>query len=337
MAVHIPLSLEAQLEARVLMMSTNNILSPSNGKPIIVPSQDIVLGIYYLSQSAENQEKKPNWCYFWKGNIREKNFYRRCSKNIGGLKMVDIRIIPCLDVNEGRVVKGINFVSLKDAGDPVEQAKIYSEEGADEITFLDITATHEKRKPMIDVIEKTAENIFVPLTVGGGVKTVDDMKSFLDVGADKISLNSAAIKNPQLVTDGAQKFGNQCIVVAIDAKWVGNQWNVFINGGRVDTKINAVLWAKKAVRLGAGEILLTSMDRDGTKNGYDLDLTKTVASSVSVPVIASGGIGKLDDFLNGVNYGKASALLAASVFHYKEYSISTVKKYLSSNGVNVRI
>lgn len=251
--------------------------------------------------------------------------------------MVDIRIIPCLDVNEGRVVKGINFVSLKDAGDPVEQAKIYSEEGADEITFLDITATHEKRKPMIDVIEKTAENIFVPLTVGGGVKTVDDMKSFLDVGADKISLNSAAIKNPQLVTDGAQKFGNQCIVVAIDAKWVGNQWNVFINGGRVDTKINAVLWAKKAVRLGAGEILLTSMDRDGTKNGYDLDLTKTVASSVSVPVIASGGIGKLDDFLNGVNYGKASALLAASVFHYKEYSISTVKKYLSSNGVNVRI
>ncbi len=251
--------------------------------------------------------------------------------------MVDIRIIPCLDVNEGRVVKGINFVSLKDAGDPVEQAKIYSEEGADEITFLDITATHEKRKPMIDVIEKTAENIFVPLTVGGGVKTVDDMKSFLDVGADKISLNSAAIKNPQLVTDGAQKFGNQCIVVAIDAKWVGNQWNVFINGGRVDTKINAVLWAKKAVKLGAGEILLTSMDRDGTKNGYDLDLTKTVASSVSVPVIASGGIGKLDDFLNGVNYGKASALLAASVFHYKEYSISTVKKYLSSNGVNVRI
>ena len=251
--------------------------------------------------------------------------------------MVDIRIIPCLDVNEGRVVKGINFVSLKDAGDPVEQAKIYSEEGADEITFLDITATHEKRKPMIDVIEKTAENIFVPLTVGGGVKTVDDMKCFLDVGADKISLNSAAIKNPQLVTDGAQKFGNQCIVVAIDAKWVGNQWNVFINGGRVDTKINAVLWAKKAVRLGAGEILLTSMDRDGTKNGYDLDLTKTVASSVSVPVIASGGIGKLDDFLNGVNYGKASALLAASVFHYKEYSISTVKKYLSSNGVNVRI
>ena len=251
--------------------------------------------------------------------------------------MVSTRIIPCLDVNNGRVVKGINFVSLKDAGDPVEQAKVYSQEGADEITFLDITATHQNRKPMIDVIEKTAENIFVPLTVGGGVSSVEDMKSFLDVGADKVSLNSAAIKNPELISDGAERFGNQCIVVAIDAKRVGEKWNVFINGGRIDTRIDAVIWAKKAVSLGAGEILLTSMDRDGTKGGYDLKLTETIASSVSVPVIASGGVGKLKDFLDGVNIGKASALLAASVFHYKKFSIGDVKKYLNSSGVDVRI
>lgn len=251
--------------------------------------------------------------------------------------MVSTRIIPCLDVNNGRVVKGINFVSLKDAGDPVEQAKVYSQEGADEITFLDITATHQNRKPMIDVIEKTAENIFVPLTVGGGVSSVEDMKSFLDVGADKVSLNSAAIKNPKLIEDGAKRFGNQCIVVAIDAKRIGDKWNVFINGGRIDTGINAVVWAKKAVSMGAGEILLTSMDRDGTKDGYDLKLTETIASSVSVPVIASGGVGKLKDFLDGVNIGKASALLAASVFHYKKFSIGDVKKYLNSSGVDVRI
>jgi len=251
--------------------------------------------------------------------------------------VVSTRIIPCLDVNNGRVVKGINFVSLKDAGDPVEQAKVYSQEGADEITFLDITATHQNRKPMIDVIEKTAENIFVPLTVGGGVSSVEDMKSFLDVGADKVSLNSAAIKNPELISDGAERFGNQCIVVAIDAKKVGEKWNVFINGGRIDTKIDAVVWAKKAVSMGAGEILLTSMDRDGTKDGYDLKLTETIATSVSVPVIASGGVGKLKDFLDGVNIGKASALLAASVFHYKKFSIGDVKKYLNSSGVDVRI
>lgn len=251
--------------------------------------------------------------------------------------MVSTRIIPCLDVNNGRVVKGINFVSLKDAGDPVEQAKVYSQEGADEITFLDITATHQNRKPMIDVIEKTAENIFVPLTVGGGVSSVEDMKSFLDVGADKVSLNSAAIKNPELISDGAERFGNQCIVVAIDAKKVGEKWNVFINGGRIDTKIDAVVWAKKAVSMGAGEILLTSMDRDGTKDGYDLKLTETIATSVSVPVIASGGVGKLKDFLDGVNIGKASALLAASVFHFKKFSIGDVKKYLNSSGVDVRI
>ena len=188
--------------------------------------------------------------------------------------MISVRLIPCLDVNNGRVVKGINFISLKDAGDPVEQAKIYSEEGADEITFLDITATHQKRKPMVDVIEKTAQNIFVPLTVGGGVSSIEDMRSFLRVGADKVSLNSAAIKNPNLIIEGSKIFGNQCIVVAIDAKKTGNSWNVFINGGRIDTKIDAIQWAKKAVKLGAGEILLTSMDRDGTKNGYDLELTK---------------------------------------------------------------
>ena len=251
--------------------------------------------------------------------------------------MVSTRIIPCLDVNNGRVVKGINFVSLKDAGDPVEQAKVYSQEGADEITFLDITATHQNRKPMIDVIEKTAENIFVPLTVGGGVSSVEDMKSFLDVGADKVSLNSAAIKNPELISDGAKRFGNQCIVVEIDAKRIGDKWNVFINGGRIDTRIDAAGWEKKAVSMGAGEILLTSMDRDGTKDGYDLKLTETIASSVSVPVIASGGVGKLKDFLDGVNIGKASALLAASVFHYKKFSIGDVKKYLNSSGVDVRI
>ena len=251
--------------------------------------------------------------------------------------MLKNRIIPCLDVKNGRVVKGINFVDLKDAGDPVEQAKVYSQEGADEITFLDITATHQNRKPMIDVIEKTAENIFVPLTVGGGVSSVEDMKSFLDVGADKVSLNSAAIKNPELISDGAKRFGNQCIVVAIDAKKVGGKWNVFINGGRIDTKIDAVVWAKKAVSMGAGEILLTSMDRDGTKDGYDLKLTETIATSVSVPVIASGGVGKIKDFLDGVKIGKASALLAASVFHYKKFSIGDVKKYLNSSGVDVRI
>ncbi len=251
--------------------------------------------------------------------------------------MISVRLIPCLDVNNGRVVKGINFISLKDAGDPVEQAKIYSEEGADEITFLDITATHQKRKPMVDVIEKTAQNIFVPLTVGGGVSSIEDMRSFLRVGADKVSLNSAAIKNPNLIIEGSKIFGNQCIVVAIDAKKTGNSWNVFINGGRIDTKIDAIQWAKKAVKLGAGEILLTSMDRDGTKNGYDLELTKKISSSVDVPVVASGGVGALEDFLNGVKVGKASALLAASVFHYKKFSINDVKKYLNSNGVNVRI
>ena len=251
--------------------------------------------------------------------------------------MIKIRIIPCLDVDNGRVVKGINFVNLVDAGDPVKQAKFYSENGADEITFLDITATHEKRDAMVDIIERTANECLVPLTVGGGIKSVDDMKNFLSVGADKVSVNSSAIKEPKIITEGAMKFGNQCIVVAIDAKKIKNSWEVFINGGRVGTGINAIQWAKKVEKLGAGEILLTSMDRDGTKKGFDLELTKKISSSVGIPVIASGGIGKIDHFVDGVVKGGASALLAASVFHFGEFGISEVKKHLISKGINVRM
>ena len=248
-----------------------------------------------------------------------------------------VRIIPCLDVDRGRVVKGINFVDLIDAGDPVEQAKIYSKSGADEITFLDITATHERRNPMIDIIEKTAYQCFVPLTVGGGVRGISDMDKFLSVGADKISLNSAAINNPNLINESAKKFGNQCIVVAIDAKKVKDAWNVFINGGRVNTNLNAITWAKEVEDLGAGEILLTSMDRDGTKAGFDLDLTKKISESVNIPVVASGGVGTLDHFVDGVKKGKASALLAASVFHFGKFSISEVKKHLTLNDIDVRL
>ena len=248
-----------------------------------------------------------------------------------------VRIIPCLDVDRGRVVKGINFVDLIDAGDPVEQAKIYSKSGADEITFLDITATHEKRNPMIDIIEKTAYQCFVPLTVGGGVRGISDMDKFLSVGADKISLNSAAINNPGLINEGAKKFGNQCIVVAIDAKIVNGAWNVFINGGRMNTFKDAISWAKEVEDLGAGEILLTSMDRDGTKAGFDLNLTKKISESVNIPVIASGGVGTLNHFVDGVKKGKASALLAASVFHFGKFSISEVKKHLILNDIDVRM
>ncbi len=251
--------------------------------------------------------------------------------------MIKIRIIPCLDVDNGRVVKGINFVNLVDAGDPVKQAKFYSENGADEITFLDITATHEKRFAMVDIIERTANECLVPLTVGGGIRGVDDMKNFLSVGADKVSVNSSAIKEPKIITEGAMKFGNQCIVVAIDAKKIKNSWKVFINGGRVETGIDAIQWAKKVEKLGAGEILLTSMDRDGTKKGFDLELTKKISSSVGIPVIASGGIGKIDHFVDGVVKGGASALLAASVFHFGEFGISEVKKHLISQGINVRM
>ena len=248
-----------------------------------------------------------------------------------------IRIIPCLDVHKGRIVKGINFVDLIDAGDPVEQAKIYSKSGADEITFLDITATHERRNPMVDIIEKTAYECFVPLTVGGGVRELSDMDRFLSVGADKVSLNSAAIKNPNLITEGAKKFGNQCIVVAIDAKKVKNDWKVFINGGRINTNIDAIKWAKKVEDLGAGEVLLTSMDRDGTKAGFDLDLTKKISESLNIPVIASGGVGTLNHFVEGVKKGKASALLAASVFHFGKFSINEVKKHLTLNDIDVRM
>ena len=251
--------------------------------------------------------------------------------------MIKIRIIPCLDVDNGRVVKGINFINLVDAGDPVKQAKFYSENGADEITFLDITATHEKRYAMVDIIERTANECLVPLTVGGGIRSVDDMKNFLSVGADKVSINSSAIKEPKIITEGAMKFGNQCIVVAIDAKKIKNSWKVFINGGRVETSIDAIQWAKKVEKLGAGEILLTSMDRDGTKKGFDLELTKKISSSVGIPVIASGGIGKIDHFVDGVVKGGASALLAASVFHFGEFGISEVKKHLISKGINVRM
>lgn len=251
--------------------------------------------------------------------------------------MLKTRIIPCLDVDKGRVVKGINFISLRDAGDPVEQAKIYSNEGADEITFLDITATNEKRNAMIDIIEKTANHCLVPLTVGGGIKSLNDMKKFLSVGADKISVNSAAIKNPNLVSEGAKRFGNQCIVVAIDAKKIGKNWNVFINGGRINTKLDVFGWAKKVETLGAGEILLTSMDRDGTQKGFDVELTKRISEQVNIPVIASGGIGTLDHFSEGVKKGSASALLAASVFHFGKFSITQVKKHLISNGINVRM
>ncbi len=248
-----------------------------------------------------------------------------------------IRIIPCLDVDRGRVVKGINFVDLIDAGNPVEQAKIYSKSGADEITFLDITATHEKRNPMVDIIEKTAYECFVPLTVGGGIRELSDMDKFLSVGADKISLNSAAINNPNLITEGAKKFGNQCIVVAIDAKKIKNDWKVFINGGRINTNIDAIKWAKKVEDLGAGEILLTSMDRDGTKAGVDLDLTEKISESLNIPVIASGGVGTLNHFVEGVKKGKASALLAASVFHFGKFSINEVKKHLILNDIDVRM
>ncbi len=251
--------------------------------------------------------------------------------------MIKIRIIPCLDVDNGRVVKGINFVNLIDAGDPVKQAKFYSDNGADEITFLDITATHQKRDAMVDIIERTANECLVPLTVGGGIRSVEDMKNFLSVGADKISINSSAVKNPNLITQGALKFGNQCIVVAIDAKKIGNSWEVYINGGRIKTGIDAIEWAKKVETLGAGEILLTSMDRDGTKSGFDLGLTKKISSLVGIPVIASGGIGKISHFVDGVKKGGASALLAASVFHFGEFSISEVKKHLISQGINVRM
>lgn len=251
--------------------------------------------------------------------------------------MLAKRIIPCLDVKDGRVVKGVNFVNLIDAGDPVEVAKIYDKAGADELVFLDITATHEARGTVIEMAKRVAETVFIPFTVGGGIKTVDDFRELLLQGADKISINSSAIRNPQLITEAAEKFGSQCVVVAIDAKRTGdNKWNVYINGGRIDTGLDAVEWAKKAESLGAGEILLTSMDCDGTKNGYDVELTRTISESVSIPVIASGGAGTMEHFKDALTEGKADAALAASLFHFREIEICDLKEYLDSSGVPVR-
>lgn len=249
------------------------------------------------------------------------------------------RIIPCLDVNAGRVVKGVNFVDLKDAGDPVEIAKAYDAAGADELVFLDITASSDARETVIDMVRKVAQCVFIPFTVGGGIRTVEDFRALLREGADKISINSSAINTPQLIRDAAEKFGSQCVVVAIDAKKRGDGtgWNIYKNGGRVDVGIDAVEWAKKVTALGAGEILLTSMDCDGTKAGYDLELTRAVAESVSVPVIASGGAGTKKHFLEALVEGKADAALAASLFHYKELEINEVKEYLRGAKISVRL
>ena len=248
------------------------------------------------------------------------------------------RIIPCLDVKAGRVVKGTNFVGLQDAGDPVELAHIYDEEAADELVFLDITASVEQRKAMLDVINRTAGEVFMPLTVGGGISTVIDIRNALNAGADKTSLNTAAVKNPELISEGARLFGSQCIVLAVDAKRIAeNKWEVYVNGGRTPTGLDVLEWVKRAVSLGAGEILLTSMDCDGTKNGYDIPLTRAVSEAVHVPVIASGGAGELEHFYDVLTAGKADAVLAASVFHYKKFSIRQVKEYLSSRGVEVRL
>ena len=244
-----------------------------------------------------------------------------------------------MDVNGGRVVKGVNFVNLIDAGDPVEVAKVYDKEGADELVFLDITASSDARETVVDMVRRVAENVFIPFTVGGGIRTVDDFKRILREGADKVAVNSAAIMNPDLISEAADKFGSQCVVVAIDAKRRedGSGWNIFKNGGRVDMGIDAVEWAMKANRLGAGEILLTSMDCDGTKNGYDLELTRTIAENVSVPVIASGGAGNMEHFYDALTEGAADAALAASLFHFKELEIKEVKKYLRERGISVRL
>ena len=251
--------------------------------------------------------------------------------------MVKVRIIPCLDVKNGRVVKGINFVDLVDAGDPVEQAKHYSENGADEICFLDISASLENRDTMVNVVKKTANEVFIPLTVGGGISSIENIQSLLKAGADKVSINSAAINNPNIIKQSSEYFGNQCIVVAVDAKRIDNDWYVFSHGGTKNTGIFALDWINKVQELGAGEILLTSMDKDGTKSGFDINLLKEVSKFVTVPVIASGGVGKLEHFYEGVNKGEANALLAASVFHFNEISIKEVKEYLLSKNIEIRL
>jgi cyclase len=251
--------------------------------------------------------------------------------------MLKNRIIPCLDVKNGRVVKGINFIDLKDAGDPVEQAKIYSDGGADEICFLDITASNENRDTIYDVVERTSKKCFVPLTVGGGVRRVDDINKLLNCGADKVSINTAAVQNPEIIIESSKRFGSQCIVVAIDAKKNGNKWEVFTHGGRNNTGIDAIKFAKKMENSGAGELLVTSMDRDGTQIGYDNDLMFKISSTVNIPVIASGGVGSLDHLVDGIKLGNASAVLAASIFHYGTHSINEAKQYLNSKGIPVRI
>lgn len=253
--------------------------------------------------------------------------------------MLTKRIIPCLDVNKGRVVKGVNFVELRDAGDPVECGRAYDEAGADELVFLDITASSDRRNTVVDMVERVGDQVFIPFTVGGGIRTVEDMRAILRAGADKVSVNSAAIDRPELIAEGAEKFGSQCVVLAIDAKRRadGSGWNIFKHGGRIDMGIDAVEWAVRAEKLGAGEILLTSMDGDGTKNGYDLDLTRAISDAVGIPVIASGGAGKLEHFAEALTEGGADAALAASLFHYKELTIREVKEYLKREGIPVRL
>ena len=253
--------------------------------------------------------------------------------------MLAKRIIPCLDIKDGRVVKGIQYVNLRDAGDPVEQARVYDAERADELVFLDITASHERRDIVIDMARRVADEVFIPFTVGGGIRTADDMRQILKAGADKISVNSAAVRRPEVITEGAKRFGSQCIVVAIDGKRVTSslpRWEVYIDGGRVATGLDAVAWARQVEELGAGEILLTSMDCDGTQDGYEIELTRAVAEAVSIPVIASGGAGKLEHFHQVLTEGKADAALAASLFHYRQLSIGQVKDYLARRGVPVR-
>ena len=251
--------------------------------------------------------------------------------------MLAKRIIPCLDVDAGRVVKGVKFVGLRDAGDPVEIAQVYDREGADELCFLDITASHENREIILDVVGRTADQVFMPLTVGGGINKLEDIRKLLRAGADKVSINTGAVTRPEFVREAAETFGSQCIVVAIDAKRAGNSWEVFTHGGRKPTGIDACDWAERMAAYGAGEILLTSMDRDGTKQGYDLELTRAISERVSVPVIASGGVGSLDHIYEGLTTGKASAALAASIFHYREYTIAECKRYLHERGIPVRL
>ncbi|MCX6383675.1 MAG: imidazole glycerol phosphate synthase subunit HisF [Actinobacteria bacterium] len=252
--------------------------------------------------------------------------------------MITKRIIPCLDVSKGRVVKGVSFINLRDAGDPVELAAYYDREGADEIIFLDITASHERRKTVVELASKTAEKVFIPYTIGGGINRTDDIREILKKGADKISINTSAVENPNLIEEGARFFGSQCIVVAIDAKRISNSnWEVYIHGGRTPTGLDAVQWAKQVEDLGAGEILLTSMDKDGTKDGYDIELTHAIASSINIPVIASGGAGKLEHLRDVIKLAGADAVLVASIFHYGEFTVRQAKEYLRKEGINIRM